>query len=192
MSNFNAIVAMSENRVIGKDGRIPWHLSEDLKWFKKTTLNNVVVMGRKTFESIGRPLPQRDNVVLSRSGFAVPGVIVVRSLEEIIEIFPQREIFICGGAQVYSLALPYCSTLYVTYVKGVYEGDTFFPPFESAFEQESVISEFETHKVVKYKNLKCCALKTTSKPHTAVQSNVSAPATVIPHLAEGTPATTTI
>ncbi|MGB9601172.1 MAG: dihydrofolate reductase [Verrucomicrobiia bacterium] len=192
MSNFSAIVAMSENRVIGRNGRIPWHLPEDLKWFKKTTIGNVVVMGRKTFESIGKPLPGRENVVLSRAGFSADGVIVVKSLEEILEKFPGREVFICGGAQVYMLALPYCSTLYVTYIKGVYEGDTFFPPFETDFEIESVIAEYETHRIVKYKNLKCCTLKITSKPLTAVQSDVLAPATVIPPAAGDIPVISTI
>src|SRR5256884_2246730 len=116
MNHFKAIAAMSENRVIGRGNQIPWHLPEDFEWFKKTTTGNVIVMGRKTFESIGRPLPNRTTIVLSRSGFSYPGVRTVKSLDEITPSAEPGEVFICGGADVYRQALPLCSELYLTLV----------------------------------------------------------------------------
>src|SRR5688500_7469674 len=106
---FKAIAAMSRNRVIGKGNQIPWHLPEDFKWFKKTTTGHILVMGRKTFESIGRPLPNRATIVLTRSGFSAPGVQVIGSLGEIDPNKEERDVFICGGTQVYEQALPLCS-----------------------------------------------------------------------------------
>src|SRR5436190_7384213 len=108
---------MSLNRVIGVGGKIPWHIPEDFKWFKKITTGNVVVMGRKTFESIGKPLPNRETVVVSRGGFTYPGVRTVQSLDEINLANEAREVFICGGAQIYAEALGRCSDLYLTLVK---------------------------------------------------------------------------
>jgi dihydrofolate reductase len=139
MKHFKAIAAMSENRVIGHGNKIPWHLPEDFKWFKKMTTGHVVVMGRKTFESIGKPLPNRETIVVSKSGFIYPGVRTVASLEEIKA--ESREIFICGGAQIYEQALPQCSDLFLTRVKRTVEGDTFFPEFESSFERVAVIAD---------------------------------------------------
>src|SRR6201990_2534527 len=105
---------MSLNRVIGAANKIPWHLPEDFKWFKQLTTGNVIVMGRKTFESIGRALPNRETIVLSRLQFSHPGVRTIRDLSEIDLAAETREVFICGGAQVYALALPSCSDLYLT------------------------------------------------------------------------------
>ena len=130
---FKAIAAMAENRVIGNGPKIPWHLPEDFKFFKTTTMGHVIVMGRATFESIGRPLPGRETIVVSRSGFAYAGVRTVRSLDEIDVNADERDVFICGGAQIYSVALPLCSELLLTHVKREVEGDVFFPPFESMF-----------------------------------------------------------
>ncbi len=141
MSSFKAIAAMSQNRVIGQGNQIPWHLPEDFKWFKKMTTGNVVVMGRKTFESIGRPLPNRTTIILSRSNFQFPGMATVGSLEEIVKLAGDRPIFICGGAQIYEQALPLCSDLYLTTVKRVVEGDAFFPKFEDAFERVEVVAD---------------------------------------------------
>ena len=134
MKQFKAIAAMSENRVIGNGPTIPWHLPEDFKFFKAMTTGHVVVMGRSTFESIGRPLPNRETIIVSRRGFAYPGVRTVSSLDDIDVNADAREVFICGGAQIYALALPRCSDLYLTHVKRVVEGDVFFPPFETLFE----------------------------------------------------------
>ena len=143
---------MSENRVIGVGNRIPWHLPEDFKWFKSLTTGNVIVMGRRTFESIGRPLPNRETVVLSRSGFTHPGVRTIRGLGEIDLRNEPREVYICGGAEIYAQALPLCSDLYLTVVKRVVEGDTFFPPFEERFELVGMITENVDFKILHYRN----------------------------------------
>jgi dihydrofolate reductase len=144
---FKAIAAMSLNRVIGAGNKIPWHLPQDFKWFKKMTTGQVIVMGRRTYESIGRPLPNRTTIVLSRSPLKIPGVTVVADLEEMGSLegeLPGREIFICGGVQVYEHALPMCSDLYLTLVKRNVEGDTFFPKFEDKFMfKEEVLDEPE-------------------------------------------------
>src|SRR5437667_7668888 len=119
MNHFKAIAAMSLNRVIGQGNKIPWHLPEDFKWFKQMTTGQVIVMGRKTFESIGKPLPHRTTIVLSRSEFCYPGVQTLPDLSHIDLAGETREIFICGGAQIYEQALPLCSDLYLTLVKRV-------------------------------------------------------------------------
>src|SRR5436853_5074883 len=103
---------MSLNRVIGSQNRIPWHLPEDFKWFKKMTTGQIVVMGRKTFESIGKPLPNRTTIVLSHSEFSYPGVQTISDLGQLDLADDRREVFICGGSQVYEHALPLCSDLY--------------------------------------------------------------------------------
>jgi dihydrofolate reductase len=132
-----AIAAMSLNRVIGAQGKIPWHLPEDLKFFKRTTLGHVILMGRKTYESLGKPLAGRENwVVSSRS---IPGVRVIRDLHEIAEPGEGRELFLIGGAQLYSELLLKCSELFLTLVKREVAGDTYFPPFESAFRLEEIV-----------------------------------------------------
>ena len=100
MKHFKAIAAMSLNRVIGNGNQIPWHLPEDFKWFKATTTGHVIVMGRKTFESIGRPLPNRETIVLSRSAFSFPGVKTISSLKELPSPTGDQRVFICGGAQI--------------------------------------------------------------------------------------------
>jgi dihydrofolate reductase len=152
VKHFKAIAAMSENRVIGAGNRIPWHLPEDFKWFKIMTTGHVIVMGRKTFESIGKPLPNRETIVLSRSNFQHPGVRVVRELAEIDLQREAREVFICGGAQIYAQALSLCSDLYLTLVKRVVEGDAFFPPFEDEFEQSEELLDGREFKIVHYRN----------------------------------------
>jgi dihydrofolate reductase len=152
MQPFTAIAAMSLNRVIGAGGKIPWHLPEDFKWFKQMTTGQVVVMGRRTFESIGKPLPNRETVVLSRSGFEHPGVRTIRSLEELSALAGDRQVFICGGAQVYRQALPLCSDLYLTLVKRNVEGDAFFPPFEDQFELVEEILDRPDFKILHYRN----------------------------------------
>jgi dihydrofolate reductase len=126
----SCIVAMSENRVIGAGGRLPWRLPADLARFKQTTLGHFVIMGRKTWESIGRPLPQRTNVVITRrSDYPVPsGVEVVHSLTEALELAEgQEEVFVIGGGEVFEMALPRCDRVYMTVVHTVLDGDAFFP-----------------------------------------------------------------
>lgn len=144
---------MSENRVIGRANAIPWHLPEDFKWFKRMTTGHVVVMGRRTFESIGRPLPNRTTVVLSRTGFQHPGVQTLSDLDQVGLAFPQGEIFICGGAEIYREALPRCSDLYLTLVKRQVEGgDAFFPPFEDRFELVTEIMDDPEFRILHYRN----------------------------------------
>ena len=152
MKHFKAIAAMSENRVVGHGNKIPWHLPEDFKWFKKMTTGNVVVMGRKTFESIGKPLPNRETIVMSRGGFQFPGVRTISDLAQIDLVNETREVFICGGAQLYGLALPLCSDLYLTLVKRIVEGDAFFPPFEDHFEMAEEFLDCAEFKIVRYRN----------------------------------------
>ena len=133
----SAIVAMSKNRVIGRENQIPWSLPEDLKRFKKITMGCPVIMGRKTFESIGRLLPGRVNCVITRQkDFQVPGAVVVSSWEEAKSYFMTKaeEIFVIGGSEIYRLALPEVQKLYLTVIHQEFEGDVFFPPFsESEF-----------------------------------------------------------
>jgi dihydrofolate reductase len=150
MKTFKAIAAMSLNRVIGAGNKIPWHLPDDFKWFKQLTTGNIIVMGRKTFESIGRPLPNRETIVLSRTQFSFPGVRTVSDLSELDLADETREIFICGGAQIYQQALPLCSDLYLTVVKRKVEGDAFFPPFENQFTLVEEIRDTPEFKILHY------------------------------------------
>jgi dihydrofolate reductase len=152
VTRFKAIAAMSLNRGIGVGNQIPWHLPEDFKWFKQTTTGHVLVMGRKTFESIGKPLPNRETIVLSRGAFSHPGVKVIRSLDELPALTAGREVFIAGGAQVYAQALPFCSDLYLTLVKREVVGDAFFPPFEADFELVATLRETSEFKILHYRH----------------------------------------
>jgi dihydrofolate reductase len=166
MKPFKAIAAMSENRVIGCDGKIPWHLPEDFRFFRRTTVGNIIVMGRKTFQAMGRPLPDRHTIVLSRRfkkprellnqpelGLFKSGTFEIASrLEKIDYSKDKRDVFICGGGQVYAEALPFCSDLYLTRVKRTIEGDTFFPPFEDQFELAAEILDCPEFKILHYRN----------------------------------------
>lgn len=143
---------MSLNRVIGAGNRIPWHLPEDFKWFKRMTTGQTIVMGRKTYESIGRPLPNRTTVVLSRSPFEVPGVRWARDLSEIHPDQEAGEVYICGGGQIYEQALPLCSDLYLTWVKREVEGDAFFPAFEDRFKRVETLVDTPEFEIVHYRN----------------------------------------
>jgi dihydrofolate reductase len=128
--------------VIGGGNALLWHIREDLRRFKRITTGHPVVMGRKTFESMGRALPLRCNVVISRQkDYAAPGCEVVASLEAAIAPFaPEEEVFIIGGAEIYRQALPLADRLYITWVDADFEGDTFFPEFDPA-RWEEVSSE---------------------------------------------------
>jgi dihydrofolate reductase len=144
---------MSLNRVIGAGNRIPWHLPEDFKWFKKMTTGHIIVMGRRTFESIGKPLPNRTTIVLTRSAELIGGVETISDLNQLESRIPAddaREIFICGGAQVYEQALPRCSDLYLTLVKRTVEGDAFFPPFEDQFTLREEVLDMPEFKISHY------------------------------------------
>ena len=127
----SAIVAISQNNVIGRDGHLPWHLSADLKRFKTITTGHSIILGRKNYDDIGRPLPNRTNYVLTRNAdFQAPGCIVCNSLSEALEsarAANEIECFIIGGAAVYSEAMPLVQKLYVTRVLANVAGDVFFP-----------------------------------------------------------------
>jgi dihydrofolate reductase len=150
MKPFKAIAAMALNRVIGNGNQIPWHLPEDFKWFKATTTGHVIVMGRKTFESIGKPLPNRETLVLTRSGWSHPGVRTIARLEELPALTAGRQVFICGGAQVYEQALPQCSELLLTVVQREVAGDVFFPAFEDQFELVEQLRDTPEFKILRY------------------------------------------
>jgi dihydrofolate reductase len=127
--NITLIAAMSENRVIGKDNQLIWHFPEDLKHFRKRTSGHHVIMGRKTFESVGRPLPKRINIIITRqTDYVAEGCLVAHSLEEAIALVENDEQpFIVGGAEIYKQALDLANSIELTVIHGVYEGDSFFP-----------------------------------------------------------------
>jgi len=155
-TTFQAIAAMSLNRVIGNRNDIPWHLPEDFKWFKKTTMGHVLLMGRKTFNSIGRPLPGRDTVVLTRNPESIIGIPTFNSIEafEQADEFQKRKVFVCGGAEIYRQTLEKCSDLFLTLVKQKIEGDTFFPDYESLFDTGTILHQTEEFEIIHYRQLK--------------------------------------
>ena len=144
------IAAVAENGVIGKDNKLPWHLPADLQIFKKTTLNHPIIMGRKNFESIGKALPGRTNIVLTKNlNFTAEGIKIAHSLNEAFEIAAATgadECFIIGGAEIYREALPFCQKLYITRVHGVFEGNIYMPEFEDRFRKTSCENHFKDEK----------------------------------------------
>ncbi|MGX2973914.1 type 3 dihydrofolate reductase [Ursidibacter arcticus] len=124
------IVARTLNKVIGKDNAMPWHLPADLTWFRKNTVGKPVIMGRKTYESIGRLLPKRPNIILSRSNFRVDGAYSATSLEQALELAKsfasEQEIMIIGGGELFKQAMPLANKLYLTEIQADIDGDTFF------------------------------------------------------------------
>ena len=135
-----AIVAMDPNRLIGRDGTLPWHLPEDLAFFKRTTLGHPVLMGRKTFESIGRPLPKRRNIVLTRDkSWSHPGVDVIHSPEEIPAT--DGDVFVIGGAEIYRALCGRIDEWLVSHVHAAHEGDTHLAEFEQDFPVVETIEE---------------------------------------------------
>lgn len=152
-----AIAAMASNRVIGRDGKLPWHLPDDLKFFKQTTLGHPVLMGRKTFESIverlGKPLPGRKNIVLSRTMPVREDALVIRATAELAQIDAgPQPIYLIGGAQLYEALLPQCDELLLTYIDAAHEGDTCFPVFEDAFELNTVLASGPGWEIRRYIN----------------------------------------
>ena len=123
------IVAMARNRVIGRDGKLPWHLSADLKRFKALTMGHHIVMGRKTWEAVGRPLPGRTSVVVTRNpSYSAPGAVVVASIPAAVKIAEtDTEAFLIGGGEIYREALPRAGRIYLTQIDADYLGDTLFP-----------------------------------------------------------------
>jgi dihydrofolate reductase len=142
------IAAIAENGVIGKDNKLPWHLPADLRFFKKTTLGYPIIMGRKNFESIGKVLPGRVNIVLTRNAHFAESenLKIAHSLKESFEIAQKtnsNECFVIGGAEVYKESLPFCQKLYITRVHGIFDGNTFMPKFEKEFRKISSVSYFK-------------------------------------------------
>jgi dihydrofolate reductase len=126
------IAAMDQNRLIGQNNDLPWRLPADLAYFKKVTMGQTIVMGRKTFESIGKPLPGRENVVVtSQEDYQADGVSIVHSIEELLQLNKDgEELFVIGGAHLYEQTLPQADRLYLTEIQEEFEGDAYFPALD--------------------------------------------------------------
>ena len=147
-----AVVAMTADRVIGRAGNLPWHLPEDLAFFKRTTTGHPIVMGRKTYESIGRPLPKRRNIVLTRDrNWSAEGVEVIHQPKE-LELLPgiEGQVFIIGGSEIYTAFLPRLDDLLVSHVYENYEGDTWFPDFQAGFPHSEILESHAMFEVRRY------------------------------------------
>lgn len=139
----SAVAAMAANRVIGKDGTLPWHLPEDLKFFKDTTKGHIIIMGRKTFESLGKPLPNRLHVVITRQAdFHADGAHVFQTIDEAVTFCRTQtakwgdEVFIVGGGEIYRAMLPITNRIYLTEIHRPYAGDATFPEFDKSLFKE--------------------------------------------------------
>ena len=132
--SLSIVVAMDENRLIGKDNKLPWHLPADLAYFKKITTGKSIVMGRKTYDSIGRPLPNRRNIVISRnSKTLITGCEVLTSIDEVLSTTKDEdEVMIIGGASLCEQLLPQVSRLYITKIEGKFNGDVYFPEYDKS------------------------------------------------------------
>lgn len=132
MTELHMIVAHARNGVIGKEGKLPWYLPEDLRYFKRTTLGKPVIMGRKTWETLGRPLPGRRNIVVTRQkDYVAEGADVVGSIEAALSLVADAPIaFIMGGAQIYKESMPLVQVAHITYINADFEGDAFFTPLK--------------------------------------------------------------
>jgi dihydrofolate reductase len=155
-----SIAAMSENRVIGKNGQLPWRIPEDMKHFKDLTMGHPVIMGRKTWESIPekfRPLPGRTNIVITRQAdYVVPeDVIVSSSVESALKIFPSEHIYIIGGAEIYAAAMPHVDKIEMTYVKQTIEGEglTYFPEMDPSQWKEFKREDHDGFSFVTYERI---------------------------------------
>ena len=135
----NLIAAVGKNLELGLNNKLIWNIPEDLQYFKKLTTGKTVVMGRKTYESIGRPLPNRNNIVLTRKESNIEGVNTVKNYEEILNV--EEEIFIIGGESIYELFLPYADNIYLTEIDDVHEADSYFPYFDKELYEKEIIKE---------------------------------------------------
>ena len=142
---------MASNRVIGREGKLPWHLPEDLKFFKRTTLGHPILMGRNTYESIGRPLPGRKNIVLSSTMAPTEGVEVIRNLSDLqIACAGAEKVFVIGGARLFADLLPQCSQLYLTWIVQPYVGVVLLPPFELWFDLKEILGSGDGYEFRRY------------------------------------------
>lgn len=158
MAEIIIIVAIAENGVIGREGQLPWHLPSDLQHFKKTTMGYPLIMGRKTFDSIGRPLPGRDNIVLTRDkNLKIPGCIVMHSVQDAVEHCRNDEkVFIIGGGDIFKLTLPFTDTLIVTALERAVEGDVYFEPIDPnqfAEVHSQACNEEEPYRIIRYERI---------------------------------------
>lgn len=129
------LVAMDKNQLIGKDNDLPWRLPADLAYFKRVTMGHPIIMGRKTYDSIGRPLPGRENIIVTRdTSYKAEGCKVIHSIEEIVKMNQQtdQELFVIGGAEIFKEILPHSDRLYITEINEGFDGDTYFPTFDKA------------------------------------------------------------
>lgn len=134
------VVAMDKERVIGRDNQLPWHLPADLTHFKRITMGHVIVMGRKTYEAIGRPLPGRTNVILTKNpAYQVDGCLIMHTVEDVLQRFSNEPIDVIGGAQIVRLFLPYVDTLHLTIIDASFPGDVYFP--EISMEEWKLVSK---------------------------------------------------
>lgn len=124
------IAAMAKKQVIGQKGKLPWHFPEDLRHFRRLTLGHTVIMGRKTFESIGKPLPKRENIVISSQIWEKEGLTIVRSVEEALAVAQSKTVFIIGGEMIFKATLPLADYIYLTQIDHHFAGDTYFPDFD--------------------------------------------------------------
>lgn len=152
MSELSIIVAVATNSVIGLNNTLPWHLPEDLKRFKALTMGHHIIMGRKTYESLGRLLPGRTTVIVTRNlHYAVDGAVVVNSLEDALDASKNdNEVFLIGGAELYSLGLKYADRLYITEVHAEYTGDAYFPTIDYSNWRESSREQLVSINNLKY------------------------------------------
>lgn len=144
-----ALAAMTEERIIGRDGVLPWHLPEDLKFFKRTTTGHAILFGRTTFQGIGRVLPNRLNLVLSRSMEPQTGVTVLKSMDEVFKVEVPL-IYVCGGAEIYRHFFPYCEEVLLTRIKEQHSGDTLLPSFEKDFIFKELLEEGERYQIERW------------------------------------------
>ena len=147
------IVVHDLNRVIGQDNKMPWHIPNELAYFKEKTMGKAIVMGRSTFESIGRPLPGRLNIVITRNNsYRAEGVTVVHSIEEAIKVANKHheDVMVIGGEQIFKEVLPYADLLYITLIEHKFKGDTFFPSYEQNWEVMSTSEQHSTDSGLKY------------------------------------------
>lgn len=138
------VVAISENHAIGKDNQLLWYLPKDLKHFKEITSGHTVIMGRKTYDSVGRPLPNRRNIVITRQDIAIEGVEVVKSIEAALELCKDtHEVFVIGGAEIYKQAMHLTDKIYLTIVHADFEADAYFPEIDHGIWQETARQDHE-------------------------------------------------
>jgi dihydrofolate reductase len=142
LPRLSLLVAMATNRIIGQNNKLPWHLSADLKHFKSLTMGHIIIMGRKTYESIGKSLPGRINIVVTHQHqFVAPDAIVVNSIDNALKVSKEMssisEVFVIGGEQLYRQTLPICQRIYITEIQRDFVGDTVFPSFDLADWQET-------------------------------------------------------